>query len=362
MTSAPFAPGSRTLIAQPKGTPEMDMHTSNLRLPGEVAPGPAAPPLASTATPVSPPSAPAVAPKTGFRLDRRNIFFGCTALVAVGIGAMCWSWWHQPGPEDFGLQMDLPAAAVAPPPTPTLEATVAPAPKPQVTLAAPVLPAAQPPEPVAPPVPAAQLPAPTVPLPAATPRAEPDPLAEQRQLLQQATAPLAPAAAPPAPNEEVGKLSAMVTSLGAMLGESLKGQIALRKEVAQLQADLRAAQADANSRIAFLEAKVTVSAAQNMAAGSSSMSAPATSQAAPQRPTPAPAAPAPRSANAATTYRITGAASNLAYLVAVNPAPNQPPAVEAKVGSEVPGYGRVLSIGQKGTSWEVVTERGTITN
>ena len=52
----------------------------------------------------------------------------------------------------------------------------------------------------------------------------------------------------------------------------------------------------------------------------------------------------------------------LAYLVAVNPAPGQPPAVEAKPGSDVPGYGKVVSITQRGMAWEILTERGTIAN
>lgn len=186
---------------------------------------------------------------------------------------------------------------------------------------------------------------------------EPEALAEHRQLLLQATAPLAPAAAPAVQNEEVGKLSSMVTALSAMLGESLKGQIALRKEVADLQTAVRTVQADTNQRVAFLEARLAVAAAQNVATGSNAPNAAAMS--------PAPAAaprPQARSASSSTTYRITGAANNLAYLVAVNPAAGQAPAVEAKPGSDVPGYGKVLSISQQGTSWVIKTERGDISN
>ncbi|WP_143021140.1 hypothetical protein [Belnapia rosea] len=264
----------------------------------------------------------------------------------------------QPRPEDFGFQVQAPAVAAEAPSSPTLDryAATSGATQPPVAAQRSAVIAAE----AAPAPPAAALPAlvPVVPVASPAPRAtEVDPLAEQRQLLQQATAPIVAPVAAPAPNEDVGKLSAMMTSVSALLSDSLKAQIALRREVGQLQADLRSAQADANSRIAFLEAKVSMAAAQSVAAGSGQAAAP---PAAPPRP--APTAPAPRSASAATTYRITGAANNLAYLVAVNPAPGQPPAVEAKPGSDVPGYGKVLSITQKGMAWEILTERGTIAN
>ncbi|TDH62377.1 hypothetical protein E2C06_12280 [Dankookia rubra] len=258
----------------------------------------------------------------------------------------------QPGPEDFGFQVQAPAIAAEAPFSPTLDRYAG---VPVATPRSAVIAAEAPPPPSAAALPA---PVPVVPVAAPAPRpAEVDPLAEQRHLLQQATAPIVVPVAAPAPNEDVGKLSAMMTSVSALLSDSLKAQIALRREVGQLQADLRSAQADANSRIAFLEAKVSMAATQSVAAGSGQAVSPPA--AAPPRPA---SAPAPRSAASATTYRITGAANNLAYLVAINPAPGQPPAVEAKPGSDVPGYGKVLSISQKGMAWEILTERGTITN
>lgn len=320
----------------------MDMHASHLRLPREE-------PIEQTASPapVPPPPEAADSPSLWRALpafvSQRKAFCATTALAVCGVAGVLTVGMLQPGPAEFGLSVDAPAVAATAPVSPTLDryGVLPAAPQPVVSLGdAPV--------PVVAPVAALPAPVPVVTVP---PRAEPDPLAEQRQLLQQVTAPIATTVTPPAPNEEVGKLAAMVTSVSAMLGESLKSQIALRREVAQLQADLRAAQADANSRIAFIEARVNVAATQSVAAGAA--------PAAPQRQAPAPVS---RSANATTTYRITGAASNLAYLVAVNPAPGQPPAVEAKPGGDVPGYGKVLSITQKGTAWEIVTERGSITN
>lgn len=330
------------------------MHASNLRLPGEgVAEQP--PPPVSGAPANEAPTDPSLWRALPGFVSRRNAFLATTAIVVCGVAAVLYIGLSQPGPADFGLQMEAPAVAATPPSSPTLDryGAVPAAPQPVAVLAetsAPVVPQAAPPPVPVPAAPVAASPA---------PRVEPDPLAEQRQLLQQATAPIVAPVAAPAPNEEVGKLSAMMTSVSALLSESLKAQIALRREVGQLQADLRSAQADANSRIAFLEAKVSMAATQSVAAGAGSPPVAVTSAAGPQRPA---AAPAPRSANAATTYRITGAANNLAYLVAINPAPGQPPAVEAKPGSDVPGYGKVLSISQKGTAWEILTERGTITN
>lgn len=328
----------------------MDMHASNLRLPREgLADQP--PPPVSAATAPEAPANPSLWRELPGLVTGRNAFLATTALVVCGVAGILYVASTRSGPEDFGLQMEAPAVAAAPPSSPTLDRYGAVPAAPQPTAVKVEAPA-----PVAP-TPSPALAAPVVATP--TPRPEPDPLAEQRQLLQQATAPIMAPAATPAPNEEVGKLSAMMTSVSALLSDSLKAQIALRREVGQLQADLRSAQADANSRIAFLEAKVSMAATQSVAAGAGAPPIAATSAAGPQRPA---AAPAQRSANAATTYRITGAANNLAYLVAVNPAPGQPPAVEAKPGSDVPGFGKVLSITQKGMAWEILTERGTITN
>lgn len=328
----------------------MDMHSSNLRLPGEgVAEQP--PPTVSAAPAPEAPADPSLWRALPRVVNGRNALLATTAIVVCGVAGILYAAWLAPGPEDFGLQTEAPAVASTPPSSPTLDryGAVPAAPQPTAVLA-------ERPVPVAPsPAPVAALPVVAAP----TPRPEPDPLAEQRQLLQRATAPIVAPVAAAAPNEEVGKLSAMMTSVSALLSDSLKAQIALRREVGQLQADLRAAQADANSRIAFLEAKVSMAATQSVAAGAGASPVAAISAAAPQRPAVAPAA---RSTNAATTYRITGAANNLAYLVAVNPAPGQLPAVEAKPGSDVPGYGKVLSISQKGMAWEILTERGTITN
>lgn len=335
----------------------MDMHASNLRLPGEGVANQPPPPVTATPTPPPPPEAsadPSLWQALPGVFTRRNAFLATTAIVVCGVAGILYVGLSQPRPEDFGLQVQAPAVAAEAPSSPTLDlhSTTPVAAQRPVVVVAEATPA--------PPPPAAALssPVPAVPVVASAPRVtEADPLAEQRQLLQQATAPIVAPTAAPAPNEEVGKLSAMMTSVSALLSDSLKAQIALRREVGQLQADLRAAQADANSRIAFLEAKVSMAATQSMAAGSGQAAVPPA--AAPPRPA---TAPVPRSANAATTYRITGAANNLAYLVAVNPAPGQPPAVEAKPGSDVPGYGKVLSITQKGMAWEILTERGTIAN
>jgi hypothetical protein len=330
----------------------MDMHASNLRLPGEGVADQPPPPVSTVPAPEAPAN-PSLWRALPGLVSRRNAFLATTAIMVCGVVGILYVGLSQPGPEDFGLQVQAPAVAAEPPSSPTLDR--------YATTPMAIQRAAVVAEPTAPPPPAASLPAPVqvVPVAAPAPRtAEVDPLAEQRQLLQQATAPMVAPAAAPAPNEEVGKLSAMMTSVSALLSESLKGQIALRREVAQLQADLRSAQADANSRIAFLEAKVSMAATQSVAAGSGQVTAPPATG--PQRL--ASAASAPRSANSTTTYRITGAANNLAYLVAINPAPGQPPAVEAKLGSDVPGYGKVVSITQRGMAWEILTERGTITN
>ena len=193
------------------------MHASNLRLPGEgVAEQP--PPPVSGAPATEAPTDPSLWRALPGFVSRRNAFLATTAIVICGVAGILYVGVSQPGPADFGLQMEAPAVAATPTSSPTLDryGAVPAAPQPVAVLAetsAPAVPQAAPPPAPVPAAPVAASPAPV---------AAPDPLAEQRQLLQQATAPIVAPVAAPAPNEEVGKLSAMMTSVSALLSEVSK--------------------------------------------------------------------------------------------------------------------------------------------
>jgi len=58
-------------------------------------------------------------------------------------------------------------------------------------------------------------------------------------------------------------------------------------------------------------------------------------------------------------YRIQAASPGLAMLMAVDGSPDDRP-VEVAIGTELPGYGKVLSIEQHGQAWVVKADRGSI--
>ena len=59
------------------------------------------------------------------------------------------------------------------------------------------------------------------------------------------------------------------------------------------------------------------------------------------------------------TYRIQAASPGLAMLTAVDGSPDDRP-VEVAIGTDLPGYGKVLSIEQHGQAWVVKADRGSI--
>jgi hypothetical protein len=59
------------------------------------------------------------------------------------------------------------------------------------------------------------------------------------------------------------------------------------------------------------------------------------------------------------TYRIQAASPGLAMLAAVDGSPDDRP-VEVAIGTELPGYGKVVSIEQHGEAWVVKADRGSI--
>ena len=72
-------------------------------------------------------------------------------------------------------------------------------------------------------------------------------------------------------------------------------------------------------------------------------------------------APAPAPASAAPLhYRVRAASPGLAMLAAVDQTGDESRPVQVGVGGQVPGYGRVMKIMQRGLAWVVETEKGEI--
>lgn len=71
-------------------------------------------------------------------------------------------------------------------------------------------------------------------------------------------------------------------------------------------------------------------------------------------PSPTPAAEAPR------RYRVQAASPGLAMLAEIDRSGDEGAQLQVAVGEQVPGYGRVLSIAQRGTAWVVKTDQGAI--
>jgi hypothetical protein len=64
-------------------------------------------------------------------------------------------------------------------------------------------------------------------------------------------------------------------------------------------------------------------------------------------------------ANEKHNYRIQAASPGLAMLSRVDGSPDDRP-VEVAIGTQIPGYGKVLSIEQHGEAWVVKADRGSI--
>jgi hypothetical protein len=50
----------------------------------------------------------------------------------------------------------------------------------------------------------------------------------------------------------------------------------------------------------------------------------------------------------------------LALLAEIDRGGGEGAQIEVLVGDKIPGYGKITSIGQRGTAWVVATEHGTI--
>ena len=151
--------------------------------------------------------------------------------------------------------------------------------------------------------------------------------------------------------EKIAELGALVTRLTGQVKD-------LQDKVQTLSTGADEKFADLTRRVALGEANRAVASAEN--AGSGGLAAPAQEKGsadgseAQERTRMKVAA-----ADVKRKYRIQAASPGLAMLTAVDGSPDDRP-VEVAIGTELPGYGKVLSIEQHGQAWVVKADRGSI--
>jgi hypothetical protein len=187
--------------------------------------------------------------------------------------------------------------------------------------------------------------------------------------------------APLTPADQVQVLE-LVTQMAAIVRDLRAQQTQLRADFGKTAGDYAARVADFERRLALAEAQHALSAAQ--IAGEPLASLPPASASAPARGALAAAGPSAGPAGSATAvtapvvvtpvaaavpasdkgaakrYRVQAASPGLALLAEIDRGGGDGAQLEVLVGDTVPGYGKITSIGQRGTAWVVTTEHGNI--
>jgi hypothetical protein len=151
--------------------------------------------------------------------------------------------------------------------------------------------------------------------------------------------------------EKIAQLGALVTRLTGQVND-------LQDEVQTISTVETEKFADLTRRVALGEANRAVASAEN--AGAARISAPSQENgtlnaSGDSGQTSAKAADATEKHN----YRIQAASPGLAMLSRVDGSPDDRP-IEVAIGTQIPGYGKVLSIEQHGEAWVVKADRGSI--
>ncbi len=174
------------------------------------------------------------------------------------------------------------------------------------------------------------------------------------------------AALVPAPlsSRQMVDVLSVVTELGALVRDMRNENAQLRTQVATLSDTVANKTMDFEQRLGLAEARGSVAAA--MGAGKPQAAAPAsvipavvtvsgarTLRAMAVTPVSAPA-------RSARDYRVQAASPGLAVLSDAGAGPGQAAGLQVSVGDDVPGVGRITSIGQRGSTWVVQTDHGAI--
>ncbi len=254
-------------------------------------------------------------------------------------------------------------------PTPVLTPVAAPVPKDATALVIAALPQTSRIMPDAPPPPSASLapmPAPAPQIVEAAPEAAPPPpppMARRDALIDAANL----RAGPMLPPEQVQVLN-LVTEMAAMVKDLRKQQAQLRTDLGRSSTDTSARLTDFERRLAFAEARTAVTAADTATDDTAAKPTSLTGDTSPTPPRVTPVSltrpvavvPSTLVSSGPKTYRVQAASPGLALLAQVDRGGGDGAQIQVVVGDNVPDYGRVKSIAQKGTAWVVTTERGAI--
>jgi hypothetical protein len=180
--------------------------------------------------------------------------------------------------------------------------------------------------------------------------------------------------APLTPADQVQVLE-LVTQMAAMVRDLRAQQAQLRADFGKSAADNAARLADFERRLALAEARHVLSAAQvagDPVAAATAEGAPAVPGPVAGQTTSATVIAAPLAVMPVATalpgsdkgppkrYRVQAASPGLALLAEIDRGGGDGAQLEVLVGDTVPGYGKITSIGQRGTAWVVTTEHGNI--
>ena len=247
----------------------------------------------------------------------------------------------------LGLKSDTPAVALPPPAAAAPEITE------------PVLPASTPEAPAA--EKSAASTAAATPPQASTPAAAvPAPVMHPADAADVAAA----LVAAPMSSRQVVDVLSVVTELGALVRDMRNENTQLRTQVATLSDTVATKTMDFEQRLGLAEARGSVAAAmgagkpQAAAQGGIIPAVVTVSGARSTRETGVSSIAAPT--RSARDYRVQAASPGLAVLADAGAGPGQAAGLQVSVGDDVPGVGRITSIGQRGSTWVVQTDHGAI--
>ena len=160
-------------------------------------------------------------------------------------------------------------------------------------------------------------------------------------------------------DEQQVQVLELVTQMAAMVRDLKQQTASLRADFAKTQADEHARLDDFERRITLAEARDAISAATAVPS-QAAPAAPAASAAAPVSVVRASAALPVDVPAEAKRYRVQAASPGLAMLTEVERGGGDGAQLEIMVGDTIPGWGRVKSVEQRGTTWVVTTEHGVI--
>lgn len=161
-------------------------------------------------------------------------------------------------------------------------------------------------------------------------------------------------AAPMAGPQQVEVLG-LVTQMGVMMRDQREENRQLRQDVAAMREALDGQLADFSRRLSLAEARGAINAAMGAAAPAPRPEGTAAADRPPVRSAQGGSRPEERR-----RYRVQAASPGLAMLAEVDRSGEAGATLQISIGDEIPGYGRVHSIGQEGSTWIVRAERGAI--